>query len=373
MQIPLQHLIAAHAALYGSPKKFLKFYHALHHSIYLEKISTTILNDCKISLEEHQNILSNLEHPLIQKTLAWLENPSNHLIDLHHPHYPDLLKEIPNPPPVLLVIGDSALLATPQIAVVGSRKPTPYGHNQTHRLVKDLALLNLTITSGLACGIDTFAHECALQHGGKTIAVIGNGLDIIYPQSNLQLYQRIQEHGCIISEYPLQTPPCAAHFPQRNRLISGLSLGTLVIEARLKSGSLITAKLALDQNKEVFAVPGSCQQRESEGCHYLIKNGAKLVDHCADIVVELPTWLNLLDKKTIYNKSASSLQTNLAIQTLSREAQTLIVKLKEIGTMTYDECLAYCQFTVQTFAKAQMECELLDLISYAQGRYWLKA
>jgi DNA processing protein len=202
--------------------------------------------------------------------------------------------------------------------------------------------------------------------------VIGNGPDVIYPKSNAKLYGRIQENGCVISEYPLLTGPCAAHFPQRNRLISAISLGTLVIEARFKSGSLITAKLALDQNKEVFAVPGPSQQLESEGCHHLIKNGAKLVDHCADIIVELPTWLNLLDKKTIHSKRASSLQTSQALQVLSQEAQTLIMALKARGAMTYDECLVFCKLTVQTFAKAQIECELVDLISYAQGRYWLK-
>jgi DNA protecting protein DprA len=372
MQSHTQHLLAAHAVLYGSPKRFLKLYHALGDHFNLEKISKHTLKTCRISQDDYQKMLSYLEYPLTKQTLTWLQEPGHYLVDLNHPLYPNLLKEIPDPPPVLFVIGDPTLLTTPQIAVVGSRRPSPYGHRQTNHLVKDISLLGLTITSGLACGIDTFAHECTLKHDGKAIGVIGCGLDIIYPKSNRKLYQKMKSHGCIISEYPLGTAPIAAHFPQRNRLISGLSLGTLVVEARLKSGSLITAKLALDQNKEVFAVPGLSHQKESEGCHYLIKNGAKLVDQCADIIVELPTWLNLLDKKTIYNKSTSSLQTNLVVQTLSQEAQTLIKQLKASGAMTYDECLIACQFSVQTFAKAQLECELLNLISYARGRYWPK-
>jgi len=367
-----QHLIAANAVLYGSPKRFLKLYHALGDDFNINKINNFIRKDCHISHEEHQKLIKYLVHPLTKQTLDWLTDPLHYLIDLNHPLYPDLLKEIPAPPPVLFAIGDPSLLSTPQIAVVGTRRPSPYGLRQTNHLVKDLALLDLTITSGLACGIDTFAHECALQHEGNTIGVIGCGLDIIYPKSNRKLYQKMTSHGCIISEYPLGTAPVSSHFPQRNRLISGLSLGTLVIEARLKSGSLITAKLALDQNKDVFAVPGLSHLKQSEGCHYLIKNGAKLVDQCADIIVELPAYLNLLEKDTIYKKRTSSKSAPKAMPKLSFEAQKLMRQLKKVGPLTYEECLMGCRLNAQTFANAQMECELSGLISYAKGRYWLQ-
>lgn len=372
MQATSQHLIAANRILYGNPKKFLKLYRLLGSVFDLTKITSEILKACRIEKATYQNMLQQLEHTHTQATLTWLKDPNHHLIEFNDRRYPDLLKQIADPPPVLFAIGNADLLTTPQIAVVGSRRPTPYGHRQVNFLVKDLALLNLTITSGLACGIDTFAHQCTLQQHGNTIAVVGNGLDSIYPKSNQKLFHKIAAQGCIISEYPLGTAAVAAHFPQRNRLISGLSLGCLVIEARIKSGTLITARLALEQDREVFAVPGLIQQKESEGCHYLIKNGAKLVDHCADIIVELPPWLNLLHSDTIYKKSVADPKTELASQQLSEEAKKLLKQLKTTGAMTYEQCLSACELNVQSFAKAQLECELLDLISYAKGRYWLK-
>jgi DNA processing protein len=204
--------------------------------------------------------------------------------------YPRLLREIPDPPPYLYVYGklDENLK---NIAVVGSRHATTYGINTARDLCKDLTALGITVASGMARGIDTAAHEGALMGKGKTIAVLGCGLDRIYPAENRKLYHRISENGAVISEFALMTEPEAHNFPIRNRIISGISLGTVVVEASKKSGSLITARLAAEQNREVFAVPGSVQSFKSIGTHTLIKQGAKLVEHVQDIIEELGPFL----------------------------------------------------------------------------------
>ena len=205
---------------------------------------------------------------------------------LTDPDYPRLLREIPDPPPLLYVYGrlerDSA-----NLAIVGSRNATGYGVRTTDDLCRSLATRNLTIVSGMARGIDTAAHEGALSAGGKTIAVLGSGLARIYPSENRRLFHRIAENGAVVSEFPLQAGPEAHHFPIRNRIISGMSLGTVVVEASRNSGSLITARLAAEQNREVFAVPGSVQSFKSAGSHSLIKQGAKLVEHAQDVIEEL--------------------------------------------------------------------------------------
>lgn len=204
--------------------------------------------------------------------------------------YPSLLKEIPDPPPFLYVHG--TLPDTRRgISVVGSRNATGYGIRTTRRLCRDLAGLGWTVISGMALGIDTAAHEGTLAGGGKTVAVLGSGLERVYPRENRALFNNIAENGAVISELPLQAEPDAHHFPARNRIISGMSLGTVVVEAAKRSGSLITARLAAEQNREVFAVPGSIQSFKSSGTHLLIKQGAKLVEQTRDIVEELSPML----------------------------------------------------------------------------------
>ena len=200
--------------------------------------------------------------------------------------YPPLLLHIPDPPPVLYLFGRLQTSAN-HIAVVGSRMATAYGRSTTKRLCGQLVEHGMVITSGMARGIDTCAHEGALAAGGKTVAVLGSGLMRIYPPENRKLFGRIAENGAIVSEFPLNAGPDAAHFPQRNRIISGMSLGTLVVEAARRSGSLITARLAAEQGREVFAIPGSIQAQTARGTHYLIQQGAKLVQSARDIMVEL--------------------------------------------------------------------------------------
>ncbi|GLO62369.1 DNA protecting protein DprA [Vibrio sp. MACH09] len=216
----------------------------------------------------------------------------NHIITLNCELYPSLLKEIASPPPVLFIKGDPKLLSRPQIAIVGSRNASIDGLNLAKRFSASLVEQKLIITSGLALGIDGYAHDGALSAKGKTIAVLGSGLDNIYPSRHKSLASRIIDSGALVSEFRPNAKPRAEHFPRRNRIISGLSCGVLVVEAALKSGSLITARYALEQNRDVFALPGTIQSPHSLGSNKLIQQGAKLVQNCEDILVEIESLLN---------------------------------------------------------------------------------
>ncbi len=211
------------------------------------------------------------------------------IVTQHDPAYPVLLLEIPDPPPFLYVRGDLTRCRCP-VAIVGSRNATPYGHKITKRISRDLVAHGITVVSGMARGIDTVAHEGVLEAEGVTVAVLGSGLECVYPRENKTLFERIAQTGAVVSELPLTAGPDAHHFPQRNRIISGMSVGTVVVEATRRSGSLITARMAAEQNREVFAVPGSIDSFKSIGTHRLIKNGAKLVTQVGDILEELPAW-----------------------------------------------------------------------------------
>jgi DNA processing protein len=205
--------------------------------------------------------------------------------------YPPLLRQIADPPLALYVKGDPAVLSAPAIAIVGTRRPTAYGSSVAHRLAEDLASRQAVIVSGLARGIDSASHRGALEGKGRTVAVLGSGIDVIYPRENKQLAARVVESGALVSEFPMGTGPLPENFPIRNRIISGLSLGVVIVEAAEYSGSLITARLALEQNREVFAVPGPITSAQSFGPNLLIKQGAKLVDGWMDVVEELPPAL----------------------------------------------------------------------------------
>jgi DNA processing protein len=222
----------------------------------------------------------------VKKDLDLVVQKGYKIVTLTDNEYPPLLLQIPDPPPFLYVFGrlDGSVR---NIAVVGSRNATRYGISTTRRLCHDLVKLEMTITSGMAVGIDSAAHEGALMGKGNTIAVLGSGLERVYPEQNRKLFHQIAENGAVISEFPLKTEPDAHNFPKRNRIISGMSLGTVVVEATKRSGSLITARLAAEQNRDVFAVPGSIQSFKSTGTHTLIKQGAKLVEHARDIMEEL--------------------------------------------------------------------------------------
>jgi DNA processing protein len=225
----------------------------------------------------------------VQTDLRWAEGPLNHIITRGDARYPHLLKHITDPPPLLFVTGDPQALQTPQLAIVGSRNPTPTGIETARQFAASLAQTGLTITSGLALGIDAASHQGALECGQPTIAVLGCGLDEVYPARHRRLALQISGQGALVSEFPIGAGVKAAHFPRRNRLVSGLSLGVLVVEATLRSGSLITARLASEQGREVFAIPGSVYNPLARGCHFLIRQGAKLVETVTDILEELGT------------------------------------------------------------------------------------
>jgi DNA processing protein len=227
------------------------------------------------------------QNPLLERHLRWLDHPAHHFLRLGAPGYPSLLANLPDAPAGLLVRGDPNLLSLPQLAIVGSRNPTQAGYDIARQFAAQLAQSGLAITSGLAIGIDTAAHRGALAGGGKTIAVCGTGLDIDYPRANAGLAEEIASGGALVSEFPLGTPASKSNFPRRNRIISGLSLGTLVVEAAVRSGSLITARLAGEQGREVFAIPGSIRNPLARGCHKLIRDGAQLVETPDDIFAEL--------------------------------------------------------------------------------------
>jgi DNA processing protein len=223
----------------------------------------------------------------IDRDLAWLDQPRNRLINCRVPEYPPLLLQIPDSPPLLYIHGNVDILSSLQLSMVGSRNPTVSGRRTASEFAGCLALAGLTITSGLALGIDAASHIGALEAGKPTIAVMGTGLDRVYPASHRDLAHRIAEHGALVSEFPTGTPPRPVNFPRRNRIISGLSLGTLVVEAATRSGSLISARCAAEQGREVFAIPGSIHNPLSRGCHALIRQGAKLVETAQDILDEL--------------------------------------------------------------------------------------
>jgi DNA processing protein len=223
----------------------------------------------------------------IEQDLNWHEKPGNRIMCCRDPDYPALLQQIPAPPPILYIHGNAALLSEPQLAMVGSRNPTASGQQTATEFARHLSASGLIITSGLALGIDAASHQGALDAGGATIAVMGTGLDRVYPARHRDLARQIAGEGALISEFPVGTPPLAENFPRRNRIISGLSLGTLVVEAALRSGSLISARNAGEQGREVFAIPGSIHNTLARGCHHLIRQGAKLVETAQDVIDEL--------------------------------------------------------------------------------------
>ncbi|NOZ09569.1 MAG: DNA-protecting protein DprA [Gammaproteobacteria bacterium] len=255
--------------------------------------------DLAAVLGDHPDVIASIQkgpdRSTLEADLTWLQQDGNHLLCILDPGYPPLLREIPDPPGLLYVRGQIKLLTDPQLSIVGSRNPTACGVETSQQFAAHLCQAGLTITSGLALGIDAAAHEGALQCGGSTIAIMGTGLDRVYPASHHALAHRIAEQGALVSEFPLGTPPQRGNFPRRNRIISGISLGTLVTEAALRSGSLITARLAADQGREVFAIPGSIHSPLSRGCHHLIRQGAKLVETATDVLEELSplaaTWV----------------------------------------------------------------------------------
>jgi len=232
----------------------------------------------------------------IEHDLEWQAKPGNRIMTCQDTDYPALLQEISDPPPLLYIHGNIEVLQEPQLAMVGSRNPTAAGRQTAIDFARHLSTAGLVITSGMALGIDAAGHQGALDAGAPTIAVMGTGLDRVYPARHRDLARQIAQIGVLVSEFPPGTPPIAENFPRRNRIISGLSLGTLVVEAAIRSGSLISARYALEQGREVFAIPGSIHNPLARGCHHLIRQGAKLVETAQDIMDELGALAAALDR-----------------------------------------------------------------------------
>jgi DNA processing protein len=277
----------------------------------------------------------------IDADLEWLKVPGNHFICCKDVRYPTLLRNIPDPPIALYMSGNADVLSTTQIAIIGTRKSTSGGRRIAAEFAAKLGNLGLTVTGGLAIGIDTAAHNGAISSNNPTIAVLGNGLDIKYPKINTELTEKICEYGVIVSEFPIRTMPIPSNFPRRNRIISGLSVGTLVVEAALKSGSLITARLAMEQGREVFAIPGSIYSPVSKGCHALIKDGAKITTNIEDIVEEIgplasvalqsePRVKNIIDLHERLDE-----QSKLLLDNIGYEAMTIDQLVLETGMVSH--------------------------------------
>lgn len=258
------------------------------------------------------------------------------IIDFSHPFYPEILKETSSPPFVLFCIGDLQLLQMPKLAIVGARNATEIGCRLSIDIGSNLAINDFCVVSGMARGIDSHAHQGALKVNGKTIAVLGTGVDVCYPARSRKLYDEIKQTGLLISEYLPGTKALASNFPRRNRIISGLSVGCVVVEAEQKSGSLISARYALEQNREVFAVPGSVFNKMSKGCHLLIKQGAKLIENCDDIFSEL----SVLPKNCLYKEDENKKHsvTDSVLAHLNSETTT-VDQLQQLTGLTIDELL----------------------------------
>lgn len=264
-------------------RALLEAYPTLEHAISAPSRDLATLVGPQLAKAIHDGPDANL----VEQALAWHEQEHCTVLTLDDVGYPLRLRAIADAPPVLYVRGRPDVLAAPSIAIVGARSATPQGIENARQFAQALSDAGLTVCSGLAIGIDTAAHEGSLAGKSGTVAVVGTGVDRCYPRRNLQLANRILEHGAVVSEFPLGTVSLPGNFPRRNRIISGLSLGCLVVEASLESGSLITARQAADQGREVFAIPGSIHSPTSKGCHALIKQGAKLVESVNDVLEEL--------------------------------------------------------------------------------------
>jgi DNA processing protein len=307
----------------------------------------------------------------VQHDLALAQENGVSVITFSDPNYPTLLRQIHDPPPVLYVCGrlhpDSL-----NIAIVGSRNATSYGLSVTERLSGNLARRGFTVVSGMARGIDATAHKGALAAGGKTIAVLGCGLNTIYPAENKSLFYRIAESGAVISEFPFLTPPDAHNFPVRNRIISGLALGTVIVEATQKSGSLITARLAAEQGREVFAVPGSVTSFKSMGTHRLIKQGAKLVEHVDDIVEELNIARPIPTIGTAESaKVATTAGKEEATIPLTPEEKRIIDELSPYP-VHIDKLVRHLSLSAAQVSSLLLQLELKGLVTQSPGKLFAR-
>ncbi len=348
-----------------APKAQLKLGRLLQRLGSLESVQTKLLSP------ESTTVADDLQRELgllngrckkcgwaIEKALKWHSKPYSYIICYEDPRYPALLKEINDPPPLLYLEGNPELLRQIQIAIIGSRRASAYGLRNAAWLGQELSKLGVTVTSGMAAGIDSKAHEGALAQSGTTVAVVGTGIDGCYPKQNYGLRQKIKDQGAVVSEFPLGAPPHSFHFPQRNRVISGLSRGVVVVEAGIKSGSLITARLAMEQDREVFALPGLITNPMAQGCHQLINDGVKLVQGVDDIAQEIGLWTDdLIVAVKLNHCGAATNAERLILNTLKAEPATL------------DFLMASTSVPEQDLINGLSALESRRVITFSHGRY----
>lgn len=298
-----------------------------------------------------------------EREIEKLKKKKYAILSLEDRNYPAYLREAFDPPCVLYCAGRVDVLDEPSVAIVGARRPTPYGKALAEKLAFELASRGIIVVSGLARGIDSTAHWGALR-GGKTVAVMGSGLDLIYPKENRGLFEKIAERGCVITEFPLMSPPLGYHFPMRNRIISGMSLAVVVVEATKKSGSLITARLALEQNREVMAVPGNATSELSRGTNWLVKTGAKLVEGWEDVAEELPPPL----KERLLAQTEERVSNTLPPVNSDEEKVLAVLKTDELTFV--DELVEKTEFSVSEILSLSLQLELKGYISQSPGKYF---
>jgi len=317
-----------------------------------------------------QQELKNPNISTIEKDLRWLEKDNNHILCIDSDLYPPLLKQTDSPPPLLYITGNPHTLLQAQLAVVGSRNASVIGLRNTQAFCTDLAKNGLTITSGMALGVDGAAHKAALEAKGTTIAVMGTGLDNVYPPKHRDLAHQIAQTGALISEFPIGTKPNAYNFPRRNRIICGLSLGTLVIEASLKSGTLITARQTMEINRPVMAIPGSIHSPMVKGCHLLIKQGAKLIESAGEIMEELTPLAQSLSLQ-IKEKLAQVDKGDSINQPDDSEHQKVLGCINYDAT-SLDEIMLKSQFNAQEISSILLILELENKIKAMPGAHYIR-
>jgi DNA processing protein len=337
--------------------------------------SLTELEGCGLPSRVAQAIFAQAGLKEAEKELDAAEKAGYHLVTSGDEAYPPLLQEIGDPPLALYVRGDVSVLSQYAVAMVGTRRPTAYGSSVAHRLACDLAQRQLVIVSGLARGIDSAAHRGALEAKGKTVAVLGSGIDVLYPRENKRLAEQVVESGALISEFPLGTAPTPENFPIRNRIISGLALGTIIVEAAEYSGSLITARLAAEQNREVYAVPGNITSAQSFGPNLLIKQGAKLVDQWLDVIEEFPApvRMQLLPPAGASETAAAGPQTaSLFEQSLEPDQKAVYEVLRADEALFVDSICGSLSLPQPRVLAALLSLEMNGLVRQLPGKNFIR-
>jgi DNA processing protein len=337
--------------------------------------SLTELESSGVPARVAQAIFAQAALKEAEKEVQEVSKADCELIAFDSEAYPPLLKQIPDAPLLLYVRGDAKVLAQYAVAIVGSRRPSAYGSSVAHRLGHDLAMRQLVVTSGLARGVDSCAHRGALEAQGKTVAVLGSGIDVIYPRENKKLADQVAKSGAVISEFPLGTGPTPENFPIRNRIISGLSLGVVVVEAAEYSGSLITARLAVEQNREVFAVPGNITSAQSFGPNHLIKQGAKLVDQWMDVIEEFPPEVRMqllppLDASEGEPMGAQA--ATLFEASLTPDQKAVFEVLRPDQTSFVDDIVGAAKVPHPRVLAALLELEMNGLIRQLPGKNFIR-